>query len=172
MLRIAFAAALAGTILTSPQAPLQAKQPAAAAPAILAWFQGQWEGDVDFIDRQGRGRLLVQPGLGGTATTLDFTADVAAAGDRPAFRFEARGTYRVDENGRVTGIWADSFGNFHALKGQAKDGEFRVTWGDARSEIGHSSYVLSPDGVLTVTDSAFVQGAVRVFGTGKYRKKN
>jgi hypothetical protein len=103
--------------------------------------------------------------------SLSFTADVTATAERPAFRFEGQGTYRVKPDGSVSGLWADSFGNFHPLRGRTKPGELRVTWGDGRSEVGHSSYVLGADGVLTVTDSAFVQGAVRVFGTGNYRRK-
>jgi hypothetical protein len=170
MLRLALAAALAGASVVSAQSPVRADA-VAPTPASLNWFHGEWEGDVDFIGSLAKGHLVVRPGLVGTATELTFTADVSATEKRPAFRFEGKGTYRVKPDGTVTGLWADSLGNFHELKGKTKDGALRVTWGDARSEVGHSSYVLGADGVLTVTDSAFVQGAVQVFGTGKYRKK-
>lgn len=151
--------------------PAAAQSTQAALPAAsLDWFHGEWTGDVDFIGRPAKGRLVIARGLNGTATTLAFTAEVAATADRPAFRFEAQAVYRLEPDGRVIGSWADSYGNFHALKGRAKPGELRVNWGDALSEVGHSSYVLSPDGELTVTDSAFVQGNVRVFGTARYRK--
>jgi hypothetical protein len=150
-------------------APLQAQQE--QAPAGLAWFHGEWIGDVDFIGRPAKGRLVIGPGLSGTATVMAFSADVSASGERPAFRFEAQGTYRLQPDGRVTGLWADSYGNFHALKGRTKPGELRVNWGDARSEVGHSSYVLGPDGVLTVTDAALVQGEMKVFGTASYRRR-
>jgi hypothetical protein len=169
MLRIALAAALASSALAVALLPAQAQQ--TTLPASLAWFHGEWEGEVDFIGSPGKAWLVVRPGLAGTATILSFTAEVAASGDRPAFRFEGQGTYRVKPDGSVTGLWADSFGNFHELKGRTKAGELHVTWGDALSEVGHSSYALSPDGVLTVTDSAFVQGAVRVFGAARYRRK-
>lgn len=150
--------------------PLQAKQ--AAPAASLDWFYGEWLGDVDFIGAPAKGTLQIHPGLAGSATVMTFTADVSAKGDRPAFRFEGQGTYRIKPDGSVTGLWADSYGNFHQLKGRAKFGELRVNWGDARSEIGHSSYVLSADGTLTVTDSAMINGAVQIFGKGTYRKKS
>ncbi len=170
MFRIALAAALVGSVPVAAQTPASDQQ--ALAPASLAWFIGEWEGEVDFIGSPAKGRLVIRPGLAGSATILSFTADVAASAKRPALRFEAQGTYRVKPDGSVLGLWADSFGNFHELKGKTKDGELRVTWGNARSEVGHSSYVLGKDGVLTVTDSAFVSGEVRVFGTGRYRKKS
>lgn len=169
MLRIAIAAALAASLLVAAPIPLAAQQ--AAAPASLGWFHGEWAGTVDFIGRPAISQLTVRPALNGSATELVYTADVAASEERPAFRFEGRGTYRVKPDGSVTGVWADSFGNFHKLKGKTKAGELRVTWGEAMGEVGHSSYVLSVDGTLTVTDSAFVQGAVQVFGKSTYRRK-
>jgi hypothetical protein len=169
MLRIALAAVLAGSAPLAAQAPAPDQQ--SPAPASLGWFHGEWEGDAIFLGRPAKVRLLVRPALDGTATALAYTADVAAEGTRPAVHLESQGTYRVKADGSVSGQWADSFGNFHALAGRAKSGELRVTWGDARSEVGHSSYVLSTDGVLTVTDSAFTQGAVRVFASAKYRRR-
>lgn len=163
-------AALALASLGSALPPLQAEQ--AVPAASLDWFQGEWHGDVDFIGAPAKGTLQVRPGLAGSATVMTFTADVSAKGNRPAFRFEGQGTYRIKPDGSVTGLWADSYGNFHQLKGRVKPGELRVNWGDARSEMGHSSYVLGADGVLTVTDSAVINGAMQVFGKGSYRRKN
>jgi hypothetical protein len=161
-------AALGALALPATPAPSQAQQ--APAPASLGWFQGEWEGDVDFIGRPAKGKLVVRPGLAGSATVMTFTAQVSAVGDKPAFTFEGHGTYRIKPDGSVSGLWADSYGNFHHLKGRAKPGELRVNWGDARSELGHSSYVLGADGVLTVTDSALIQGQMQVFGKGTYRR--
>jgi hypothetical protein len=169
MLRIALAAALAGSAIVAIPVAVRAQQ--AAVPASLTWFHGEWQGESDFIGRPAKASIVVQPTLNGTATSLVYTADVAASGDRPAFRFQGQGTYRIQADGRVTGVWADSYGNFHQLKGRAKNGELRVNWGDARSEVGHSSYIVSADGVLTVIDSAFVQGEVNVFGRATYRKR-
>lgn len=171
MYKLAVAAALAGTLLVGAPAALSAQQAAAPDPASLAWLHGEWVGTVDFIGRPAKGQLVVRPALNGSATDLVYTADVAATADKPSFRFEGRGTYRVKPDGSVTGVWADSFGNFHKLKGQTKDGALRVTWGDAMSEVGHSSYLLSVDGELTVTDSAFVKGAVQIFGKSSYRRR-
>lgn len=164
-----WAAALGTAALIPLSQPLHSQQ--APAPASLDWFQGEWHGDVDFIGTPAKGTLQVRSGLAGSATVMTFTADVTAKGNRPAFRFEGQGTYRIKPDGSVTGLWADSYGNFHQLKGRVKPGELRVNWGDARSEMGHSSYVLGADGVLTVTDSAMVNGAVQVFGKATYRKK-
>jgi hypothetical protein len=172
MLRIAIAAALSGSLLAMAQVPVLAQPAAVHALASLGWLHGEWHGKVDFIGRPATGHLIVRPALNSSATELVYTAVIAASGDKPAFRFEGRGTYRVRPDGSVTGVWADSFGNFHKLKGRAKDGELRVNWGDAMSEVGHSSYVLGQDGTLTVTDSAFVQGKVQIFGTSAYRKEN
>lgn len=170
MLRILLAAALAGS------APLAAQNsaPSQQAPALgsLGWFHGEWEGDGIFLGRPAKVRLLVRPALDGTATALAYRVDRAAEGSRPALHFEGQGTYRIQPDGRVAGQWADSFGNFHTLAGRGKAGELRVTWGDARSEVGHSSYVLATNGVLTVTDSAFVSGEVLVFATATYRRKS
>ncbi|WP_088307131.1 hypothetical protein [Novosphingobium sp. B 225] len=164
-------AALLGAAVIAPlPVPIHAQQ--APVQASLGWFNGEWEGDIDFIGRPAKGKLVVRPGLVGSATVLTFTADVAPLGDRPAFRFEGQGTYRIKPDGSVVGLWADSYGNFHELKGRTKPGELRVTWGDALSEVGHSSYVLATDGVLTVTDSAFVNGTVQIFGKAAYRKKS
>lgn len=165
---------LAGSLALAslgPAAPALPAQQAAPAPASLDWFQGEWYGDVDFIGTPAKGTLLVRPGLAGSATVMTFTADVSAKGNRPAFRFEGQGTYRIKPDGSVTGLWADSYGNFHQLKGRVKLGELRVNWGDARSEMGHSSYVQGADGVLTVTDSAMINGAVQTFGKATYRRK-
>lgn len=169
MIRFALAAAVMSAGLLAPPAPTQAQAPAAAAS--LEWFHGEWDGTLDFIGRPATGKLVVRPALSGTATEMVFTADVAATGDKSAFRFEGKGLYRVKPDGKVTGAWSDSYGNFHLLKGKAKAGELRVNWGDAMSEIGHSSYVLSADGKLTVTDGALSNGVFQVFGTGTYRRK-
>lgn len=166
------ALALVITAVVPASTSLHAQVATTAAQASLVWFHGEWEGDVDFIGSPAKGRLVVRPGLVGSATQLTFTADISAKGNSPAFRFEGQGTYRIKPDGSVTGLWADSYGNFHQLKGRVKPGELRVNWGDARSEMGHSSYVLGADGVLTVTDSAMINGAVQVFGTATYRKKS
>jgi hypothetical protein len=169
MFRNALAAVLAVPALFAAPAPLIAQH--APAPVNLNWFHGEWAGTVDFIGRPATGRLTVHPALSGSATELLYIADVAASGGKPAFRFEGRGTYLIKPDGNVTGVWADSFGNFHTLKGRTTEGELRVTWGDAMTEVGHSSYELSADGTLTVIDSAFVQGKVQVFGRSSYRRK-
>lgn len=171
MFRLAGAVALSAVLLGATQAPARAQQEPVQVAVSLNWLHGNWTGKVDFLGRPATGQLVVRPALNGNATELVYIADVPASADKPALRFEGRGTYRVKPDGSITGIWADSFGNFHKLKGRTRNGELRVNWGDAMSEVGHSSYVLSASGELTVTDSAFVQGAAQIFGKASYRRK-
>ncbi|HEX4847322.1 MAG TPA: hypothetical protein VFV30_04210 [Novosphingobium sp.] len=144
---------------------------ASPAPASLNWLHGAWTGQSEFLGRPAAVQLDVGPALQGTATALVYRVDAAASEGRPALRFEGRGTYRVAPDGTVTGQWADSGGNLHPLSGRTTEGELQVNWGDVRSEMGHSRYSLGPDGVLTVTDSVYSRGTVRVFARASYRRR-
>jgi len=147
-----------------------AAEPAAAAES-LAWMNGNWNGEATLFGRPAKVTLSVGPVLRGTATALTYTAEIPAAQNQPAFNFEGRGTYRVKPEGKVVGQWNDSQGNFHPLAGRVKGTALTVTWGEPRTEVGHSSYVLDGEGTLTVTDSEFGSGQLRTFGQGKYRKE-
>lgn len=144
---------------------------AAEPAASLSWFHGTWKGEATLFGRPANVRLSVVETLRGTATALTYTAEIPAAQGQPAFNFEGRGTYRVKPDGKIVGQWNDSQGNFHPLAGKVKGTELTVTWGEPRTEVGHSSYVLGADGVLTVTDSEIGSGKMRTFGVGKYRKE-
>lgn len=136
----------------------------------LAWLHGDWSGEATLFGRPAKVRLIVAPTLRGTATALIYTAEIPAGQNQAAFNFEGRGTYRVLADGKVAGQWNDSQGNFHPLAGRIKGNTLTVTWGEPRTELGHSSYVLDTSGTLTVTDSAIGGGQWRTFGVGKYRR--
>jgi hypothetical protein len=147
---------------------------AAEAPAevpSLGWFHGEWTGEGSVFNRPTKMTLSVEPALLDSATVLIYRVDADATASQPAFRFEGRSTYRVGKDGKVIGYWADSQGNFHPLAGRLKGTALNVTWGEARTEIGQSSYVLGPDGTLSVSDSGLGNGTLRVFANGKYRRK-
>jgi hypothetical protein len=147
-----------------------AAQPAAAGES-LTWLHGNWKGDATLFGQPATVRLSAGPVLRGTATALTYSAEIPAKGDQPEFRFEGRGTYRAKPDGQVSGQWNDSQGNFHPLAGRVKGTALTVTWGEPRTEVGHSSYVLDGEGMLTVTDSEIGGGKLRTFGVGKYRRE-
>lgn len=144
----------------------------AATPASpdLAWLHGQWQGEGQLLGRAGTFSIKSGPVLAGTASAIDYVASIQAGDGKPAMRFEGRGTYRLSPDGKVRGQWSDSGGNFHPLAGQVRATSMHVTWGEPRTELGQSSYVLESDGTLTVTDSAIMQGEVRTFAAVRYRK--
>lgn len=136
----------------------------------LDWFHGSWRGEGVLLGRPAQVSLAVGPVLLGRATALSYSADIAAAGDQPGFRFEGRGTYRLTPDGKVVGNWSDSMGNFHPLAGRVEGQSMSVTWGEPRTEVGHSRYALEADGTLRVTDSEESRGEMRVFATATYRR--
>lgn len=140
-----------------------------SAPS-LEWFHGNWRGEGILLGRPAQVSLTVGPTLLGRATALSYSADIAALGDQPGFKFEGRGTYRLLPDGRVIGNWSDSQGNFHPLAGRVEGQAMSVTWGEPRTEVGHSRYALEPDGTLRVTDSEENRGEMRVFATATYRR--
>lgn len=148
----------------------QAAEPAAKAES-LTWLHGSWSGEATLFGRPAKVAMKVAPVLRETATALTYTAEIAPSQGQPAFLFEGRGTYRIKPDGQVVGQWNDSQGNFHPLAGRVRGTALTVTWGEPRTEVGYSSYVLDADGVLTVTDNELGSGKVRTFGVGKYRKE-
>jgi hypothetical protein len=162
MRRAAFAAVLLAF-------PAVAQTPAEAP--TLAWLQGEWVGEGKIFGRPARVTLSVTPALLDSATTLVYRVEADATDNQPAFRFEGRSTYRIGTDSKVSGQWADSHGNFHPLAGRIRRNSLTVTWGEARTEIGQSSYALASDGTLTVTDTALNADGLRVFATGSYRRK-
>jgi hypothetical protein len=164
---VATAVALVAALGSLPGA---ANPPAAPAPS-LTWLHGNWAGEATLFGRPARVRLSVSPVLRETATALTYTAEIPPDQGQPAFHFEGRGTYRVMPDGKVVGQWNDSQGNFHPLAGQVKGTALTATWGEPRTEVGHSSYVMADDGVLTVTDNELGSGKLRTFAVGKYRRE-
>lgn len=174
MIRAASAAlALAAALGSLPGAANQPAPAIAAQPAPgLAWLHGEWEGEGIMLGQSTKVRLKVEPDLLGTATAVRYRADIPASATQPGFQFEGRGTYRVAKDGKVTGQWSDSQGNFHPLAGQVKGTALTVDWGEPRTEIGQSSYVLGPDGILTVTDSDLRPSGLVQFAKATYRRKS
>jgi hypothetical protein len=147
-----------------------AAQTLAEAPS-LGWIHGEWDGTATIFGRPATVSLSVTPVLMGGATALTYRVQMPASATQPEFRFEGRGTYRVAKDGRVVGQWNDSQGNFHSLAGRVTGTSMAVTWGEPRTEVGHSTYALAADGTLSVTDAEFGRGQLRVFSTQSYRKK-
>jgi hypothetical protein len=136
----------------------------------LDWFHGEWRGEGTMQGRASKVSLSVGPVLAQTATALHYTVEVAGSDNAPAFRFEGRGTYRVTSDGKVTGQWSDSFGNFHPLTGKVSGQKMIVTWGEARTEVGQSSYELDASGLLRVSDWVLANGELKPFATASYRR--
>lgn len=149
-------------------APVSAQAPVAAP--TLAWFHGAWSGSGTIFGRPATMTMAVAPGLLGKATLLTYTVDVAATGSQPHFQFEGRGVYRVADDGRVTGHWSDSQGNFHPIGGRIEGRSLTVNWGDPRTELGRSIYAVGDDGMLTMTDATISAGAPRIFATGRFTR--
>lgn len=141
-----------------------------AGAASLDWLHGEWKGTATIFGRPATVGLSVAPALMGTATALTYRATVAAGGGQPEFRFEGRGTYRVASDGMVTGNWSDSQGNFHPLAGRVAGTTLSVTWGEPRTEVGHSTYTLGSDGTLSVADAEISRGNWRIFSTQSYTR--
>jgi hypothetical protein len=141
------------------------------ATASLDWFEGEWHGTGTLSGRPTTVSLKVSPLFDGKAVASEYHAESPAEGDRPALRFEGRGTYRIGPDGKVTGSWSDSFGNVHPLAGRISGTSLSVNWGEPRSELGFSSYVLGADGTLTVTDGTYNRGEAKVFARASYRRK-
>lgn len=159
----------AAVLLLALAAPVAAQAP--AEKPSLGWFQGEWKGTATIFGRSATVSMSVAPALLGRATALTYRAEIPASGAQPEFRFEGRGTYIVAADGKVSGQWNDSQGNFHPLAGRVTGRSLAVTWGEPRTEVGHSSYVLGDDGKLTVTDAEMGRGALRVFATGTYTRQ-
>ncbi len=149
--------------------PAVAQAPA-EAPS-LGWFHGEWKGTATIFGRAATVSMSVSPALMGRATALTSRAQIPAGGGQPEFRFEGRGTYIVAADGKVSGQWNDSQGNFHPLAGRVTGRSLAVTWGEPRTEVGHSTYVLGDDGKLTVTDAELSGDGLRVFATGNYTRR-
>lgn len=142
-----------------------------AAGQGLLWLHGEWEGAATIFARPATVSISAGPVLLGGATALTYRAYIPADARQAEFRFEGHGTYRVAPDGKVSGQWNDSQGNFHPLTGRVEGATMTVTWGEARTEIGQSTYRIEADGKLAVTDAALSKDGLRVFTTGSYRRK-
>lgn len=152
-------------------AAAQAPGPPPAAVPSLAWLHGEWEGTATMFGRPATVSISASPVLLGRATSLAYRVHIPADARQGEFRFEGRGTYRLAADGKVAGQWSDSQGNFHPLAGRVTGTVMHVTWGEPRSEIGQSSYVLGADGALVVSDAALGKEGLKVFATGRYTRK-
>ena len=165
------ALSLLAALLALPD-PAEAGAPAsqvAAAPAasLLAWH-GDWVGEGTAFGQKATATLTLEPVFAGGATRLDYRLAVDGA---PPIRYFAQGLYRVDGRGRITGSWSDSGGQNRPVAGRIDANIWAVHWGSADSEIGRSTYVLGPDGSLSVSDSVLQQDGVwRVFATLTYQR--
>jgi hypothetical protein len=156
--------------LAAPSSGAQADPAAPKPSASLSWLHGNWSGDATFMERLAKVTLQVGAGPDGSTTTLIYVAEVAATTGRPAFRFEGRGSYRLEQNGKVIGQWSDSAGNLHPLSGRVDGQSMIVNWGQVQTELGFSRYSLGSDGHLSVSDGVYSQGAARIFAQARYRK--
>lgn len=168
-MRLAFA-----LLLAVPGAALAQTPPVPAAPQVaqsLAWMHGTWQGPVRIFGREGEASLIAEPALRGKAMALAWKVAVPASEGKPAFEFEARGTYFVTPAGAVRGQWSDSQGHLHPLAGKVSGSAMSVTWGEVATEIGQSSYWIEPDGTLLISDAGLAKGAMQPFSEARLKRR-
>ena len=166
--------AILAVLLMLAAMPLAAQAPLAAqgSRGDLDWMTGQWSGSGRMFGRPSVTRLTVAPAIGKSWVQLDYSAEVAAAGNAPPIRFDGRGHYRATADSKWTGRWLDSAGSSHPVAGRVSGRTFVTLWGSVDSELGRSRYALGPDGQLTVTDSVLqADGTWRDFATATYRRE-
>ncbi len=164
---------LAALFLVAAESPAPSSAPVPTQQAVpsLGWIHGDWHGSIRIFGRAGEARLAASPVLRGSATAFAWRVEVPAAGGKPAFIFEARGTYIVATDGKVRGQWSDSQGHLHPLAGKVSGSSMIVTWGEPATEIGQSSYRIEADGSLLISDSGLVKGAIQPFSEASLSRR-
>jgi hypothetical protein len=87
-------------------------------------------------------------------------------------RFEGRAFYRPSGAGRYRGFWIDNSGAIRPIDAQA-DGDALVSaWGTDDTERGETTYRLTADGRLEITDRVRQRDGVwREFGQSVLMKR-
>lgn len=138
-----------------------AAAPAAAQDATtLNWLVGEWRGTGTMFGRPSTARLSVQPVLGGRFLELNYRAG----------GFGGRALYQFVNGGRWLAQWFDNRGTTFAIQGFQIEQTLRAEWGSPETEEGRTTYVLRPDGRLTVTDSVRRDGTWRDFASHVFEK--
>lgn len=112
------------------------------------WIEGRWQGEGRFQGRESTARLDIAPALGGHFLEFEFNFTAANENGEP-LRFSGRGFYRRNGEAAWTGIWLDSGGAVHELRGAMTDDALETQWGDS----GRTSYRLTGADRLEVVDS-------------------
>ena len=127
----------------------------AAAPASML---GHWSSDCDAWGVPATCTATWSVGKHQSHLVQDYAISRQADGVQI---FAGRGLYRFD-NAAVDGVWEDSRGVIQHLSGTYDNGQLKVIWGDAQTEIGRSIYTFD-DNVLSVRDAVLTDQGWREF---------
>jgi hypothetical protein len=125
---------------------------------------GRWRGGGEVRGMSADVELEFRTALGGKGRHLAFVNRMTAT-DGKQWLFQAEALYLCEPDGRCRGQWFDSRGMSLPLTAAADLQRVVVEWGDAATERGRTTYALTEDGALGVTDEALGKdGAWRTFG--------
>jgi hypothetical protein len=113
---------------------------------LLARLVGEWAGEGTVLETRADVRLTWAWTLDGEFLQLRFVNEM---GKR---RFEGHAYYRALGNGRYRGWWFDNSGMMRPIEA-VQDGDAIVaTWGTPETEVGETTYRLSPSGAMEILD--------------------
>ena len=131
-----------------------------------AWesLHGRWTGAGEVSGMAAEVELEFRETLDGHGRHLTF-ANWMTAKDGKEWMFRAEALYLCDEAGVCRGHWYDSRGVVLPLAGVTHADRIVVDWGDTTTERGRTTYLVTPDRRLEVTDEVLGKdGRWRVFG--------
>lgn len=131
-----------------------------------AWesLYGRWAGAGEVSGMTAEIELEFRETLDGQGRHLAF-ANRMTAKDGKEWMFRAEALYLCDEAGVCRGHWYDSRGVVLPLGVVTQPDKIIVDWGDATTERGRTTYFVTPDRRLEVTDEVLSKdGHWKVFG--------
>jgi hypothetical protein len=132
-----------------------------------AWdkLYGQWVGNGEVNGMPAQVVFQFFNTLDGRGRQLRFE-NIMTARDGTESYFRADAYYTCDDGARTCrGHWYDSRGVVLPLTVATRDDRLIVDWGDERTERGRTTYLVTPDCGLKVTDEVLAKdGTWKVFG--------
>ena len=114
--------------------------------AFLGSLAGDWSGTGTVLQSKADVRLTWTWTLDGEFMRLSFVNTMEKR------RFEGHAYYRAVANGQYRGWWFDNSGMFRPIEA-TQDGNALVSqWGTPETEVGETTYRLTPAGALEVVD--------------------
>ncbi len=134
---------------------------------LSALINNNWDGEGMLMGAKATFTMKWEHALQSQFIKLEFQNSRKLEGKEDIV-FMATAFYKIENDTVVIGYWFDSRGVSFPLKGNIKDKEMIINWGNPETEMGKTVYRYTADNTITVEDYIGSKGTYHKFGNATY----